>query len=162
MDKNAILKDTANALNRVLTKIKKEQRELILKNVAVKEKYLTKKRLKEYRARSTNLRIKITATNKQITPFMLENAVRPYNKGYGEQKNRHGGKFFISSKAKGVNGFSIGSGNLRRKDYFYIKKVTNLDVLALSFSEKLQERAVGLVNVELKRWINIWQNIMIS
>lgn len=86
MDKNAILKDTANALNRVLTKIKKEQRELILKNVAVKEKYLTKKRLKEYRARSTNLRIKITATNKQITPFMLENAVRPYNKGYGEQK----------------------------------------------------------------------------
>ena len=158
MDKNAILKDTANALNRVLTKIKKEQRELILKNVAVKEKYLTKKRLKEYRARSTNLHIKITATNKQITPFMLG----PYNKGYGEQKNRHGGKFFISSKAKGVNGFSIGSGNLRRKDYFYIKKVTNLDVLALSFSEKLQERAVGLLNMELKRWINIWQKIMIS
>ncbi len=151
MDKEAVLKDTANALNRVLTKIKAEQRELILKNVGVKERHLTKKRLKSYRARSTNLRIKITATNKQITPFMLENVLRPYGKGYGEQRNKRGGKFFIASKAKGVSGFSIGSGIIKNKDYFYIKKVTDLDVLALKFSEELQERAVKLLNAELKR-----------
>ncbi|MGG7049053.1 MULTISPECIES: hypothetical protein [unclassified Campylobacter] len=152
MDKNAISKSFAKALNATLTQVAKEQRKAILQKVAVKPKHLKTNRLKKHRASAMNLTVKITATNKMITPFMLKDAARPYNKGYGVRINRKtGGKFFIASKPKAVSGFTVASGKIDGRDYYYLQKVANLDELALEFTEELQKTATKILIEELQK-----------
>lgn len=152
-DKNEIENIVKNALNRTLTRARKEQREFIFKKHGVKKKYLNTRRLKGYRARNGSLEIRLTSTSKFITPFMQISSKRPkVDALFGTQKNRDGGgKFYVSSKNHSVNGYIIGRGKLREKDYYYIKKRANLDDELLEFKDELNKKAVKILDEEISK-----------
>lgn len=150
-----------NAMNRSLTRARNDQKNYIKKKHGVKKKYLKNTRLKAYRARRNDLNIKLTATDKTLTPFMLEKSFRP-NVGnkFGIQRSKEkGGKFFISRKNHQVKGFIVQRGRLTetrrgkkiKNNYYYIKGRGILDEELLKFTDELQERAVKYLDEEINR-----------
>ncbi|QKG29171.1 hypothetical protein [Campylobacter sp. RM16187] len=122
-------KNVQNAMNRTLTKVKREQSSSIISRLA-----LTKKKINflttHKRASPNDMNIKIFTFRKQITPTMLprkatsSGVVVSLNKqksitlaGFAEQKPRDGGgKFLITSKTPKNSDFSI-SRHLLKSSY---------------------------------------------
>lgn len=150
-----------NAMNRTLTRSRNDQKNYIQKKHGVKKKYLKSARLKGYRARRNDLNIKLTATDKTLTPFMVERSFRP-NVGnkFGIQRSKEkGGKFFISRKNHQIKDWITKRGRLTetrrgksiKNDYYYIKGRGVLDEELLKFTDELQERAVKYLDEEINR-----------
>lgn len=150
-----------NAMNRTLTRSRNDQKNYIQKKHSVKKKYLKNTRLKAYRARRNDLNIKLTATDKTLTPFMVERSFRP-NVGnkFGIQRSKEkGGKFFISRKNHQIKDWITKRGRLTetrrgkniKNNYYYIKGRGVLDEELLKFTDELQERAVKYLDEEINR-----------
>ncbi|WP_311337445.1 hypothetical protein [Campylobacter ureolyticus] len=156
-----VQKIVQNAMNRSLTRARNDQKNYIQKKHGVKKKYLKNTRLKAYRAKRNDLNIKLTATDKTLTPFMLEKRFRP-NVGnkFGIQRNkRNGGKFFISRRNNQIKGWMTRRGRLTetrrgkevKNDYYYVKGRGFLDEELLKFTDELQERAVKYLDEEINK-----------
>ncbi|MCR8685198.1 hypothetical protein [Campylobacter ureolyticus] len=150
-----------NAMNRTLTRSRNDQKNYIQKKHGVKKKYLKSARLKGYRVRRNDLNIKLTATDKTLTPFMVERSFRP-NVGnkFGIQRSKEkGGKFFISRKNHQIKDWITKRGRLTetrrgksiKNDYYYIKGRGVLDEELLKFTDELQKRAVKYLDEEINR-----------
>lgn len=152
-----------NAMNRTLTKVSKEQRELIAKRVSIKKRYLDKKRLVRRGARADDLSIKIFAMPKAITPFMLETHARPKGYDYGIPNGRH---FYVRGITKhrrnkgNASGFKVGiisakkrakRGSKDLRPYYYLSKLSDLDTEALKISDAVLAKAEYIFSQELKK-----------
>ena len=144
-----------NAMNRTLTKVSKEQKELIAKRVSIKKRYLDKKRLVRRGARADDLSIKIFAMPKAITPFMLEAHARPKVGDYGIPKGKH---FYVrgltsTRQNKGnTNGFLTGQAVAKDgRRFFYLRKLSDLDTEALKISDAVLAKAEYIFSQELKK-----------
>ena len=144
-----------NAMNRTLTKVSKEQRELIVKRTAIKKRYLDKKRLVRRGARVEDLSIKIYAMPKAITPFMLEAHARPKVGDYGIPKGKH---FYVRGLTKtrqnrgNTSGFLTGQSVAKDgRSFFYLRKLSDLDKEALKISDAILTKAEYIFSQELKK-----------
>ena len=144
-----------NAMNRTLTKVSKEQKELIAKRVSIKKRYLDKKRLVRRGARADDLSIKIFAMPKAITPFMLEAHARPKVGDYGIPKGKH---FYVrgitsTRQNKGnTSGFLTGQAVAKDgRSFFYLRKLSDLDKEALKISDAILTKAEYIFSQELKK-----------
>lgn len=112
-------RDVINAMNRTLTRAKKEQHSHLCKRLNIDKKLLSK-RLKPYRARLNDLRIKIKTFNEKISVkdlkyesgsdgsarIMPRHGIVITLKHYKIQKNKTNKKeFFISHKPYKIPGF---------------------------------------------------------
>lgn len=172
-------RNVRNALNRTLTKVKREQSHLMLDKLS-----LTNKKIAFYtaqkRANATDMTIKLFTIKKHITPTMLphkeskngiEVTINKSNKvvitGFGIQKPRRGnGKFLVSSKKNIADGFIVSAGKMpssyktkngiklsSARDYFTPKRLKDdLADIALGESQKLLKRAEDIFAKELERW----------
>ncbi|MGH1601716.1 hypothetical protein [Campylobacter majalis] len=155
----SLTQELRNALNRTLSKISKEQKQLLIARLKVKSKYLHKRRLTPHRAKLDDLIIKITATNKKITPIMLQNKHRPKGKDYGrpgKKPNQLG--FYVRGMRRGVlsKGNTHGFNTILRKDkktnrpFYYLDGLKRLDSEALVFFNELKEKAQEIFTKELE------------
>ncbi|CAD7289604.1 hypothetical protein LMG7974_01681 [Campylobacter majalis] len=150
----SLTQELRNALNRTLSKISKEQKQLLIARLKVKSNYLHKRRLTPHRAKLDDLIIKITATNKKITPFMLQENYRPKSKYYGIPNGR---TFYVRGIRRGVldkgdtHGFkAVLAKDKTGRDYYYLDGLKRLDSEALVFFNELKEKAQEIFTKELE------------
>ena len=171
-------KDVQNALNRTLTKVKKEQSNFIINHLA-----LTKKRINFFttpkRARPDDMSIRLFTVKKYITPAMLPRKVADsgvsvtiskhksvFLRGFAQQTPRRGdGKILISSKNLNAGAFSVsrhllkssyltsGERRLSRpREAFIAKRLKDdLSKFALKDADALLEKAQEIFNQELSK-----------
>lgn len=171
-------KDVQNALNRTLTKVKKEQSNFIINHLA-----LTKKRINFFttpkRARPDDMSISLFTVRKYITPAMLPRKVSNagitvtvskqksvFLSGFAQQTSRRGaGKFLISSKNLNAGAFSVSRHFLRSsyttsgerrlsqpREAFIAKRLKDdLSEFALKDAGALLEKAQEIFNQELEK-----------
>ncbi len=154
----AVQRHIINAMNRTLTQVAKEQKKIIVEKYGLKSKYINNKRIIKIRANSKRLEIKTLATNKYITPFMQKANIRKSISGYGIRKNRkNGGAFYISHKKRPVSGYTLGQGKIaskgssKKRTYFYVKKITNLDIALKTEIKQIHKKAQSQLKKELDK-----------
>lgn len=171
-------KDVQNALNRTLTKVKKEQSNFITNHIA-----LAKKKINFFttpkRARPDDMSISLFTVRKYITPAMLPRKVSRsgvavtiskqksiFLSGFAQQTPRRGaGKFLISSKNSSAGIFGVSRHSLRSsytasgerrlsrpRDAFIVKRLNDdLSEFALKDVDALLEKAQEIFNQELEK-----------
>lgn len=171
-------RNVRNALNRTLTKVKREQSRLIVKYVAVKKgsiNFFTSQK----RALPSDMSIKLFTGQKQISPLMLPHKITTggtfikinnqksvFVAGFGLQRNiETGGRFLISSRSNITDDFKLSSHDLRssyktnagikftqkRKSYIVKGLPKNLAEIALDDINKLLDYAEDIFAEELER-----------
>ncbi|MGP1580322.1 MAG: hypothetical protein ACTTH5_04800 [Wolinella sp.] len=156
MQANELKRVLRNALNRTLTKISKEQKRQIIARTHIKPKYL-KRRLKRVGASADDLRIQIFSNKTAITPHMLEQSARPKGNDYGEPKGR---KVYVRGVRKNGSTTQGNTGGFiarlkpqagKRRAFYYLQKLANLDDEALKATSKLLIQAQEIFAQELER-----------
>ncbi|MFC2492422.1 MAG: hypothetical protein ACFNUJ_07105 [Campylobacter curvus] len=163
-----VQKDVTNAMNRTLTKVKREQTKLIVQDIAIKNKTIESKFSSHYvRAKKNDMNIKILTAPRNITPTMLPrkqarhgvvvtlNSNKKTFLRAGEVKPRtRDGKMVISSKQIKNDVFGSYSGILSDtgRGYFTLKGLKNkLDDYALKHTDQILEKAEQIFIKELEK-----------
>ena len=155
-------KDVQNALNRTLTKVKKEQSNFITNHIA-----LAKKKINFFttpkRARPDDMSISLFTVRKYITPAMLPRKVS--NTGVTVTVSKQKSEFLISSKNSSAGIFGVSRHSLRSsyttsgerrlsrpRDAFIAKRLNDdLSEFALKDVDALLEKAQEIFNQELEK-----------
>lgn len=167
LDEKKLLKYLANAMNRSLTQIKKEQIKMLVSKLGLETKFIKGKRQRIKRARSKDLNVAIFTTPKYLTPFMFKDQFRPkIPSHFGIATTSQNGKFYsyrhpmskkshIKAIPNKISGFgvstSITTDRGKKRGYSFISKKSILDIEALKLSENLQNEFIKLFDKELNR-----------
>jgi hypothetical protein len=166
---NRLQKDIVNAMNRTLSKIKKEQTNLILQDISVRKEKIQNTRSSKYiKAYFNNMSIYIKTYDNNITPTMLPHGkttrfgvVISINSrtqkllrgGFVKPRTRKGG-IIISSKSIKSDIFGVYSGNFKesKRSYFVSTKMKpSLYDFAAKNIDTLLKKAEQIFTEELKK-----------
>ncbi len=166
---NRLQKDIVNAMNRTLSKIKKEQTNLILQDISVRKEKIQNTRSSKYiKASFNNMSINIKTYDNNITPTMLPHGkttrfgvVISINSrtqkllrgGFVKPRTRKGG-IIISSKSIKSDIFGVYSGNFKesKRSYFVSTKMKpSLYDFAAKNIDTLLKKAEQIFTEELKK-----------